>query len=233
MSKCLCAQLAPEGCELSATCLGNLWVFEELAAEDLQALASEAQRRVYAKGEAIFRQGEPAARMFLLKGGRVKLSRVSEDGAEITLDIRKAGDFLGESMLTEEEEFPLSAICIEDTLTCGFTRPGFESLVLAHPNLGLTVIRNLSRRINWLTSRVDARGTSNLEERLHRVLVQVAKEHGRRGRKGLVLDMPLTHEELSFLVGAHRVSITRAMKVLKETGRLSQEGRSLIVTQSA
>jgi hypothetical protein len=31
------------------------------------------------------------------------------------------------------------------------------------------------------------------------------------------------------LVGAHRVSITRAMKGLKTAGRLKQEGRTLIV----
>lgn len=36
--------------------------------------------------------------MFLIKGGRVKLTKVLEDGNELTLDIRKAGDFVGENM---------------------------------------------------------------------------------------------------------------------------------------
>ncbi|WP_083846791.1 helix-turn-helix domain-containing protein [Desulfomonile tiedjei] len=70
---------------------------------------------------------------------------------------------------------------------------------------------------------------SRLETRLYSVLVTVAKEHGVRSRRGFRIQFPLTHEDLSFLVGAHRVSITRALKALKESGRLSQEGKTLIV----
>jgi CRP/FNR family transcriptional regulator len=61
------------------------------------------------------------------------------------------------------------------------------------------------------------------------VLITVAKEHGIRTQNGLRIQFPLTHEELSFLVGAHRVSITKAMKALKKAGRLSQEGKTLII----
>ncbi len=45
----------------------------------------------------------------------------------------------------------------------------------------------------------------------------------------MIIDFPLTHEELGFLVGAHRVSITRAMKVLKESGKVVREGKTLIL----
>jgi CRP-like cAMP-binding protein len=69
------------------------------------------------------------------------------------------------------------AWCMEDTLICGFNRLGFEKLVLSHPQIGLQVIKNLSRRITWLTSRVGSMSITNLEDRLHRVLVQVAREH--------------------------------------------------------
>ena len=60
-------------------------------------------------------------------------------------------------------------------------------------------------------------------------LVNVAKEHGLKDHKGYIIQFPLTHEELSFLVGAHRVSITKAMKSLKESGKIVQQGRSLII----
>ena len=88
--------------------------------------------------------------MFLIKSGRVKLSKVLEDGTELTLDIRKAGDFVGENMFSEEGHYPVGAYCLEDTLTCGFNRSQFEQLVLQHPKVGLQIIKNLSERINWL-----------------------------------------------------------------------------------
>ena len=40
---------------------------------------------------------------------------------------------------------------------------------------------------------------------------------------------PLTHEDLSFLTGAHRVSITRAMKALKDAGKIILRDKQLIL----
>jgi CRP/FNR family transcriptional regulator len=231
MSQCLCEKLANGEMELSPTCLGNLAIFQGLEPAEMQALAAKVLRRRYAGGETVFRQGEPADQMFLIKAGRIKLSKVSEEGDEIILDIRGAGDVLAENMLNQEGgRFPVSATCLEDTLTCGFSRQVFEELVLTHPNIGLRVIKNLSRRIDRLTQRVGSMSVTHLEQRLYQVLLQVASEHGRRAGDGLELPMPFTHEELSFLVGAHRVSITRALKGLKEAGKVVQRGRSLIVS---
>ncbi|MEW6266978.1 MAG: Crp/Fnr family transcriptional regulator [Thermodesulfobacteriota bacterium] len=227
--ECPCRKMA-EGLEVSPACIGGLWLFESITLAELEALAGQAVRRRFRAGEYIFRQGDPANHMFLIKAGRVKLAKVTEEGQEITLDIRQAGDFLGENIVNEDEAFPVSAVCLAETLTCGFTKAGFENLVLAHPRIGLQVIKNLSQRIDRLTSRLGSMSLTVLEERLYQVLVNVAREHGIAVKKGRAIAFPLTHEELSFLVGAHRVSITRAMKSLSETGRVIRDGRTLIVT---
>jgi len=216
---CVCEELVGKDLALSPTCIGHLWIFENLLPEELDALSKAALRKKYERGRAIFSQGEPANQMFLIKAGRVKF----------TLDIRKAGDFLGENMLGEDMDYPVTAWCMEDTLFCGFSKEGFEKLVLECPNIGLQVIKNLSNRISWLTSRVGSMSVTNLEERLYGVLTNVAREHGTKSQKGFIIQFPLTHEDLSFLVGAHRVSITKAMKDLRESGRIIQEGRILIL----
>lgn len=172
-------------------------------------------------------QGDSGNAVSLIKAGRVKLSKILEDGIEITLDIRKSGDFLGENMFSEEADYPVTAWCMEESLVCSFTRERFEKLVLDHSNIGLQIIKNLSNRIAWLTNRIGSMSLTNLEDRLHRVLLHVAREHGTRSSRGLTIQFPLTHEDLSFLIGAHRVSITRAMKSLKEAGKIIQHGRVL------
>jgi CRP-like cAMP-binding protein len=227
---CLCNELAGPGVEVSPNCIGNLWVFENLKPQEVAALTQAAGRKSFQKGQVVFSQGDRANQMFLLKAGRVKLSKITAEGNEITLDIRKAGDFLGESMLIEDADYPLTALCLEDTLICGFSKANFEKLILENPNIGLQVIKNLSNRINWLTERVGSLSLTNLEDRLYQVLTQVAREHGIEGPRGFSIQFPLTHEELGFLVGAHRVSITKAMKALKEGGRIVQEGRTLILS---
>ena len=226
---CLCEKIAGKDIDLSPTCIGHLWIFQTIEPAELEALSREALRKKSATGQALFMQGDPADEMFLIKGGLVKLSKVLEDGTELTLDIRKAGDFVGENMFSEEGQYPVSAYCLEDTLTCGFSRSQFEELVLQHPKVGLQIIKNLSERITWLTMRVGSLAVTNIEDRLYRVLTSVAREHGTVSSQGTVIQFPLTHEDLSFLTGAHRVSITRAMKALKAAGKIIHEDKRLIL----
>jgi hypothetical protein len=57
---CQCEVLAGRTADLSPTCIGHLWVFQDLPPEEIEALATAALRKNYQKGEAIFRQGDPA-----------------------------------------------------------------------------------------------------------------------------------------------------------------------------
>ncbi|MFW2367006.1 MAG: Crp/Fnr family transcriptional regulator [Desulforhopalus sp.] len=227
---CLCQEIAGPNVELSPVCLGQLWIFENLPQSEVEELIREAERKKLGKGEVLFLQSDPADELFLIKAGRVKLVKVFEDGNELTLDIRKDGDFLGENCFSDQGQYPVSAICLEDTMTCGFSRTQFEQLVLKHPGIGLQVIKNLSDRVTWLTSQVSSLAVTNIEERLYRVLCNVAKEHGTNSSRGVVIQFPLTHEDLGFLTGAHRVSITRAMSALKRAGKIIFEDKKLILT---
>ena len=190
---CLCKQIAGNDIELSQTCIGSLWIFQNLAPEDIEAFARKALRKKMIKGQTLFLQGDSADEVFLIKGGRIKLTKVLEDGTELMLDIRQAGDFVGESMFFEEGRYPVSAVCFEDTLTCGFTRSQFEKLVLQHPTVGLQANKTLSERISWLTNRVGSLAVENFEDRLYRVLSNIAKAHGAQSPQGVVIQFPLTH----------------------------------------
>ena len=199
---CLCEKLKPKGSEWSQICIGQLWVFDGLRQAEVEAVVREALRQKYQAGQSVFMQGDTAKQISLIKAGRVKLSKLLEDGTELTLDIRKPGDFLGEYIFND-------------------------------PNIGLQVIKNLSGRIAQLTDRVGAMSQTHLEERLYSVLLNVAREHGEKKEEGYVIQFPLTHEDLGFLIGAHRVSITRVMKRLKDSGKILQAGRKLVLPLEA
>ena len=214
---------------VSPVCLAHLWLFGALSESEVQALTAAAWRKPFEKGQYVFIEGQPATLLFVIKAGRVKLVKTDDDGTEILVDLRKAGDFIGETFLSADAAYPLTAECVEDSLLCGFTKERFERLVIEHPNIGLQIMRNMSERISWLTSRVGSASSTHLEERLYAVLTTVAKEHGRRTEGGLLIVFPLTHEELSFLVGAHRVSVTKALKSLGESGKVVRKGGRLIL----
>lgn len=227
--RCTCEEVAAGTVGLSPICFAHLWLFQNLPERDVKALTEAAWRKQYQPGELVFLEGDQARIMFIIKAGRVKLAKVGADGGEVLVDIRKAGDFLGETFLNEDAEYPLTAECVEASLLCGFTKARFERLVTDNPNIGLQVIRNMSDRISWLTSRASGTSATRLEQRLYAVLTDLAREHGTSTDRGLAIQFPLTHEELGFLVGAHRVSVTKALKALRQSGRVTQQGKHLVL----
>ncbi|GAB6062481.1 Crp/Fnr family transcriptional regulator [Deferrisoma palaeochoriense] len=233
MAGCLCAEIAGPGVELSPKCFGHVWLFEGAPPEAWETVSKELVRRRYEPNQTIFSQGEAANSMYLIKGGAVKLWKLTEDGRELILGFRKAGDLLGESVFIEEGEYPVFATAITPSLVCGLSRPTFERLVERHPQVGLAVIKNLAKRIDYLTGKLGALSEPSLEERLYKTLLTVAEQVGTPVPGGWNIAFPLTHEEIGFLVGAHRVSITKAMKKLKETGRVRTKGRYLFVTDQS
>jgi len=227
---CRCQQLAGPDAELHPRCFGQVWLFEGAPLEAWESLAGDLLRRRLAAGEDLFRQGEPAESMWLIKAGSLKLWKTTEDGRVLTLDLRKAGDLLGENVLMEDGgTYPISATCLGPTVTCGIDRQTFESLVTRHPAVGLVVIRNLSRRIDQLSGKLGALSELSLDDRLHAVLANVARDLGTPAPGGWTIALPLTHEEIGFLVGAHRVSVTRALGKLRDTGRVRTSGKFLFV----
>jgi len=230
---CKCVELAGPGAVLHSRCFEQIWLFEGAQHEALCAVAKELVRKRLAPGEDLFRQGDRSDSIYLIKMGSVKLWKITEEGRVVTLDIRKAGDLLGESVLLEEGTYPVGATCLEPTLTCGFDKATFEKMVIDHPSVGLVVIRNLSRRIQQLSGKVGALSEPNLEDRLYEVLVNVAWEVGEPAPGGRAIAFPLTHEEIGFLVGAHRVSVTRALARLRHAGKIRMSGKQLFVRDLA
>jgi len=68
-------------------------------------VAKDLVRRKKDAGDVLFRQGDSAESMYLIKMGSIKLWKIAPDGRELILDIRKAGDLLGEGVLIEEAEY--------------------------------------------------------------------------------------------------------------------------------
>ncbi len=230
--KCDCEAFQPKGCRTTEKCIKNFWLFDSFNESQMEELRHNGLRKFIKKGAPAFIQGDPGDEMFLIKTGRIKLCKVHEDGSEVTLDFRKEGDFIGESILLGQEVYPLSAWALEDTITCGFKIKHFNELVLANPDIGLKVIQSMSAKMSSMTDRLESMTENSLENRLYSVLSNVAKEHGTMVDDGLVIKFTLTHEDLGFLVGAHRVSITKAMRSLTHSGKVIKKGNKFILSHT-
>ena len=68
-----------------------------------------------------------------------------------------------------------------------------------------------------------------LDERLWMLFWELADRYGRVHADGVHLDLPLTHEVLSYLVAARRPSVSGALTKLTEQGRVLRNGRGWVL----
>ena len=97
-------------------------------------------------GEIIFCQNEPSNEVYVLKSGRVRISKIV-DNKEIQLFIMMPGDIFGEMSLIENKTRSATAIALEDSELLAIKKENFETMSQKEPQLMARIISLLSERI--------------------------------------------------------------------------------------
>ncbi|NGZ29276.1 MAG: cyclic nucleotide-binding domain-containing protein, partial [Magnetococcales bacterium] len=85
-------------------------MFADLSSEQLDNLGKSSRDIRLTSGQALFHQGDAAAQFFVLRTGRIKLFRLSEEGHEKVIEIITPGLTFGEAvMFMEQKRYPVNA----------------------------------------------------------------------------------------------------------------------------
>lgn len=90
------------------------------------------------------------------------------------------------------------------------------------PQLGLELFARGTRRAHWLAVSLAISHHPRVDDRLLLTLWQVAERWGRVRPDGISVPLPLSHERLAAIVGAHRPAVTTAMGELTRAGLVSR-----------
>ncbi|MGB7877009.1 MAG: cyclic nucleotide-binding domain-containing protein [Anaerolineales bacterium] len=129
--------------------------FEELPEEIVAALAQKVSKRKLSKDEILFHKGDIGDSLFVILSGRVKVITHDKDGNEVALNKVGAGEIIGEMALLDNETRSAGVVALEKTYTLELNREDFMKILKGHPDLALSVIRNLSSRLRHNTSYIE------------------------------------------------------------------------------
>jgi CRP-like cAMP-binding protein len=124
--------------------LGKIALFEGLQEVELRELASRAQRRSLQAEETFIREGGRSDELFVILSGKVKIYLTDANGKKHVLDIRGAGQYVGE-MALDDKPRSASVRAIVPTEVAVIPAADFKAFLMRHPEVALQVIRNLIR----------------------------------------------------------------------------------------
>ncbi len=177
--------------------------------------------------QPIYFPDEPSQSIFLLKKGHVKISRLNPDGKEVILEIIGPGEIFGElSLLDEGAHRNEIAQALDDVLICAVKKQDFERMITMNPELNLRVMKRIGLRMRKFEERVTDLVFKDVRKRVASFLVGYAEEFGKMKHGIVTIKMHLSHQEIAFLTGSSRQTVTTTLNEFRSAGLIdfSREG---------
>src|SRR5258708_2291062 len=187
----------------------------------------------YRKGQMIYNQDQPSTNIYLIIEGRIKVSRVADDGHQVVVDIYQPDEFFGESALLNLPHRSEQATALENTKVMTWTTGEIEDIITKRPRLAVALLQILVQRTIDFTHRIESFSVDNIARRLARSLIRFSDRLGTVEEDGSVRMTPFTHELLSQYVGTSREIVTHYMNQFRRQRYLKYSRKGIILYRDA
>lgn len=184
----------------------------------LAALASIAVPRQGPAGWQVQLEGEPATAMYIVTGGRVKITRLAARGREQVLYVVSAGQHFNTVPIFDEGPCPANAEALTDVNLLVLPADDLRRVVMEHPPLALALLKEFTGRLRHLVNLVDELALHSVQGRVARLLLDQAEATER----GVVVPA-LTQAEMAARLGTVREMVARTLKGFETLGLISME----------
>ena len=197
-----------------------------------QSLEAIATRVSFKRREYIFQANLTNNTVYVLVEGRVKLSRLSDQGQENIQWFCFPGEFFGFSEYTFCYDSGLYAQALSNSTLLEIARQDFDRLLLQMPSLALTVIQQLSSRVRTLGDMLFHVTCGTAQDRLVNLLQRLSEIHGKSTDQQINIAMYLTHQELADMIGVCRQTVSTLIASMKKDGVISSNRQGIVIHKS-
>jgi CRP-like cAMP-binding protein len=204
-------------------------VLGEVSNEALQALLPGMAVGNFRPRQVIYLPGDRAQGVHFLTSGRIKISKVTRDGKELTLAYRSEGDFFGEPCLLDGGPREEMAEAMDASTTVEVPRELLDTLLKSDGGAAYKFARALIARRKDLETRVEQLIFKDVGAKLAELLLNLGQEHGISDARGTVVGLKITHQEMANLIGSTRETVSLTLSQFKRKGLIQTEGRRVIL----
>lgn len=173
-------------------------------------------------GEALFRQGDAAAALFLVVEGRLRLVRQTVDHRKVVIHTARAGDLFAEAALFSST-YHCDAVADVPSKVRIFPKRHVLEAVRSDPKLAEKFMALLAREVQALRTRLEQR---NIRSARDRVLQHLALAAGHDGR---TVRLAGTLMDLAAEIGLSHEALYRTLSALEIDGLLTRTAQALIL----
>ncbi len=212
--------------------LHSIPFFSTLSDDELRELESHIKRRQISRNEVVLFEEDTANYMYIVYSGKVRVVKINVDGREQILAIHRRRDFFGEMSLLDGKTSPATVIAMEDSEIGLLEKEDFDRFIQKNDNMRRHIIEMLCSQLReaWMMIRIMS--FDNAEKRIMAVLDRLQELYGVGDDRGRIINVKLTHQQITSYASVTRETVTRVLNQLKgeELIRIL-EGKNILLTK--
>lgn len=197
--------------------------------DTLEIFFKSGQKTILKKGNIIVNQGDMVQKIYLLNKGKIKVTLLADSGIEklfwyafphtIFGDVPFFCRLPSNATITAEEECEILSHSYQSF---------FEGLN-NNPDVVEFLLITMAKKIQILTGQVKDISFNKPNIRINKLLYSLSKQFGKECGSGTEINLLITHREIGFLTGLHRVTVTNILNKLKKEKIISIPKRGKII----
>jgi CRP-like cAMP-binding protein len=174
------------------------------------------------KGTFLFQEGSLAEELYIVQSGILQISKIIPDGRELTLRMCSRGDFVGElNIFSPAPRYLLSARVTEDGGVAVIKKEVLEEKLSNDLPLALEFMKWMSQQFRKTQTKFRDLVLHGKKGALYSTLIRMTNSHGIKTNKGILIELPLTNQELANFCGTSREVVNRLLSDLRKAGIIS------------
>ena len=216
--------------DLRLRLLGGLPFFAQLSEQELAAINQKFREVGYLPNDFIYHAGDPAARLFVVAEGLIKVFQTAANGRSVLLDLLASGEFFGSLSIAGTPAYPDTTQAHSPACVLSISAEDFRQILDQLPRVAMKVLDALAQRLQAANERVFLISSAPVEKRVAVTLLKLAAKLGRQDRLGLLIETPLSRENLADMTGSTPESVSRVVSQFQKAGWIAT-GRQWIALQ--
>jgi CRP-like cAMP-binding protein len=202
-------------------------IFSELNDTTIEQISKIGIRKTFKKDSVVLYEHETGSALFVIVEGKVKISRVSDDGREVILTILNDSDFFGEMAILDGLSRSANVTAMEDSELFIIQRNDFIALLHTHPEISIALLKELTQRMRAADLKIKSLSLKDAEGKVATVILQLADDLGKIKNGTVEIEkLPLQHD-LANMAGTSRETISRTLHSLVKKELIELKGSKL------
>ena len=201
------------------------FLFRHLSDEEIRELSLNKITESYKRGSIIYREGNRMRGFYCVQKGIIKIFKTGFDGKEQIIRFAKPGDLIGYRSVISNEPACTTTEVLQESILCHIPADILLEMVKTNGYFAVELMKLTCKELGEANSYITDIAQKTVKERLAEILIHLDDEFGINSEG--ILNISLTREELSNIVGTATESIIRLLSEFKNDQLIELNGRKI------